>query len=72
MMDGSYPPGVAGYMLDDYFRDDVEESCSTCSHYDGDRCMKLWNNADEDYYVPERDDRDPEDYCEDYEYNEEG
>ena len=72
-MDGSYPPGITGKMVDDYFGDgDAWQCCGNCWHYDGDRCTKLWNNHDEDYYLPERDDKDPQDICDDYEYNEEG
>lgn len=43
--------------------------CYYCTEYDGDRCMKEWNNADPDYYVSWRDDKDPDDLCEDYEWN---
>ena len=41
--------------------------CGNCSQYDGNRCMKEWNNGDKCYYVPERDDKEPEDVCEDWE-----
>ena len=41
--------------------------CGNCSQYDGDRCMKEWNNLDECYYLPDRDDKEPEDVCEDCE-----
>ena len=40
--------------------------CGTCSEYDGRRCKKNWNNLDDCYYVPERDDKEPDDCCEDY------
>ena len=40
--------------------------CGTCAEYDGMRCMKELNNLDERYYVPERDDKKPDDCCEDY------
>ena len=73
MMDGSYPSGVAGYMLDDYFRDgDAWQCCGNCAHYNGTYCTKLWNNMDEDYCVPERDKKEEDDCCEDHEYDEEG
>lgn len=41
--------------------------CDTCREYDGDRCTKFWNNLDPAYYIPDRDDKDPDDYCEDWE-----
>ena len=41
----------------------VKPCCGNCMEYDGDRCMLYWNNADEDCYVPERDDKDPYDCC---------
>ena len=41
--------------------------CGNCFQYDGDRCMKEWNNLDECYYLPDRDDKEPEDVCEDWE-----
>jgi len=69
-MDGSYPPGVSGWMIDDYFEGlDNEPCCDNCREYDGDRCMKHWNNLDPAYYIPERDDKEPCDYCEDWEGN---
>lgn len=42
------------------------DGCWNCSHYDGDRCTKNWNNADPDYYCPDTDDKDPMDWCEDH------
>jgi hypothetical protein len=68
MFDGGYPPGVTGEMIDDYFRDN-ERCCETCREYDGDRCMKEWNDLDPAYYVPGRDDKDPTDYCDDWKEN---
>lgn len=45
------------------FTDPPEDGCWNCSSYDGDRCMAHWNNADPDYYLPDRDDRRPGDRC---------
>lgn len=46
-------------------------TCASCRKYD-DACTKEWNNCDEAYYVPERDDRDPDvDTCDDIDYREE-
>lgn len=45
------------------FTDPPEDGCWNCTHYDGDRCDKDWNNADEDYYVPDRDDHEPNFKC---------
>ena len=44
--------------------------CENCRYYNGDYCMRDWNNAEEDYKVPERDARDPDDYCDEYESEE--
>lgn len=46
-----------------------EKGCWNCEAYDGDHCTKDWNNADESYYIPDRDDKEPEDYCDDWSYN---
>lgn len=40
--------------------------CWNCAEYDGDRCMKEWNNLDESYYIPDRDDKNPTDCCDDW------
>ena len=48
-----------------------KECCETCVHYDGRRCTKDWNNLDPAYYIPDRDDVEPWDHCEDYEYDKE-
>ena len=37
------------------------------SYSSAQRCHKYWNNNDECYYVPERDDKDAMDWCDDYE-----
>lgn len=44
--------------------------CGTCTHYDGSRCTKDWNNLDEAYYIPERDDKKHSEWCDDYEWDE--
>lgn len=73
MRDGDYPPGVTGKMLDAMEGPDdmwiPEPCCKYCERYDGDRCTKDWNNMDEDYYVPDRDDKDEYDCCDDYGWN---
>lgn len=46
-----------------------EPCCGFCTEYDGSRCMKRWNNLDECYYNPDLDDKEPEDWCEDYKWN---
>ena len=48
-----------------------EPCCRYCTNYDGDRCMKDWNNAEEDYYIPDRDDKEPFELCECYQWNDE-
>ena len=71
MMDGAYPPGVTGSMIPEGVNPVFIPlpCCRYCTEYNGDSCMKEWNNADEDYYFPERDDREPEESCDDYEWN---
>lgn len=49
---------------------DIVPCCGNCSHYDGDHCMKDWNNLDKDYYIPDRDDKEPECVCDDWELDE--
>lgn len=44
--------------------------CGSCIHYDGSRCTKDWNNLDDAYYIPERDDKKQSEWCEDYEWDE--
>ena len=45
--------------------------CEYCTEFDSTRqaCMKEWNNADPAYYVPDRDDQDPANCCDDYDWN---
>lgn len=50
----------------------MPECCDTCRIYNGDCCIREWNNADESYKVYERDARKPEDWCEHYEKESEG
>ncbi len=42
--------------------------CGNCKEYDGNRCTKEWNNLDDCYYIPWRDDKEPDDCCDDWEY----
>lgn len=75
MFEGAYPPGVTGADIDRYFGDDIpdmyipDDCCEYCNEYDGSHCMKRWNNLDKSYYNPDLDDKEPEDCCEDYEWN---
>ena len=50
--------------------DEPDNGCWNCTEYDGDRCHKDWNNNDDCYYVPDRDDKDPMDCCDCYEKDE--
>lgn len=43
--------------------------CYYCTEYDGDKCHKEWNNNDDCYYIDWRDDKEPDDLCECYEWN---
>lgn len=60
-------PGEEGLPFSD---PEPEDGCWNCTCYNGDCCTKDWNNADEIYYVPDRDDHDPDYMCEDWEQNE--
>lgn len=72
MFEGDYPPGVTGREPELNGIDEMwipDDCCYYCTEYDGDRCHKEWNNNDEIYYVPERDDKEETDCCADYEWN---
>ena len=45
---------------------DPPECCGTCRNFNGNFCTREWNNLDECYNVTWRDERIPEDWCEDY------
>lgn len=47
-----------------------DRGCWNCILFDGDHCTKEWNNADPDYYIKWRDDKEPTDCCEDWEEDE--
>ena len=44
-----------------------DKGCWNCFLYDGQHCMKHWNNLDPEHYVPERDDKNPDDGCGEWE-----
>ena len=46
-----------------------EKGCWNCLNYNGDFCTKEWNNMDECYKVAWRDEKKPEDCCDDWELN---
>ena len=47
-----------------------EPCCGNCKEYNGIHCTKYWNNLYESYYLPARDDKEPEDVCHDCEVDE--
>jgi len=47
-----------------------EKGCWNCLNFNGDFCTKDWNNMDECYKVAWRDERKPENYCEDWRLDE--
>lgn len=47
----------------------MNNGCWNCLEYDGDRCMKEWNNLDPCYYIKWRDDKKPDDCCDDWREN---
>ena len=46
-----------------------DNGCWNCQKYDGNRCMKHWNNAEPEYYIPDRDDKGPDDICDDWSFD---
>ena len=54
------------------FDDPPRDGCWNCLNYNWDHeaCTTNWNNMDEDYYCPDTDDRDPTDYCDNHELDE--
>ena len=50
------------------FNEPPRRCCWTCWEYDGNRCHLNWNNDDECYYVPERDNKKPSDVCDKWEF----
>lgn len=46
-----------------------EKGCWNCMECNGNACMLRWNNADESYYDPDLDDREPTDYCDAWSLN---
>lgn len=65
-----YPPGLTNKMIS--FMERNGACCDNCRHYNGDYCIREWNNADESYKLTERDAREPEDYCDNYDRESEG
>ena len=46
-----------------------ERGCWNCTEYNSYACMIRWNNADESYYDPDLDDREPTDSCDEWNLN---
>ena len=80
-MDGAYPPGISGWMLDAYFGDDgaPDRCCENCAYYEERTCgmicsvleaecsdTELGDMTDEEYM--ERFGKEPDDCCEDHEF----
>jgi len=47
----------------------IKPHCGNCWNYNGMYCTKEWNNLDECYLVKDRDSKEPEDVCDDWEFN---
>ena len=82
-MDGSYPPGVSGWMIDDYFDgiDPVEppRSCENCTYYEERTCGHICGMLEAEHSREELEamsdeeymqkfGKDPDDCCEDHEF----
>ena len=46
----------------------MKDGCWNCQMYNGDYCTKYWNNMDECYKDPDRDEKKPDEICEDWEH----
>ena len=46
------------------------DGCWNCREYNGTFCTRLWNNLDECYKETERDFREPEDHCDEWQKDE--
>lgn len=64
MFEGAYPPGVTGKMIDALENPYCYDNCRL---YNGEYCIREWNNADESYKLTERDARHPDDSCDNWE-----
>lgn len=68
-----YPDAYTARMYDKYGEPEPKEKpsdgCWNCLLCDPSReaCTKEWNNLDDSYYIPDRDDHDPTYYCSDHE-----
>lgn len=62
---GSFAEMVAAESIP-FDNPDREDGCWNCRKYNGEACMKCWKHGDMIHYVPERDDREPDDWCEDW------
>ena len=51
------------------FAEPPENGCWNCMFYDADRCSINWNNNEPEYYLPDRDDKKPDDRCSDWTEN---
>ena len=70
MRDGDYPPGVTGNEPELNGIDEMwipDPCCGNCTKYH-EVCTKCWSKDEADY-VPERDDKDETDCCDDYDWN---
>lgn len=80
-MDGAYPPGVEGWMVDNYFGDSEEppRSCENCMYFEEKTCgyvcgileaemstEELEAMSDEEYMAKLG--KQPDDYCDDHEF----
>ena len=78
MFDGSYPPGVEGWMLDDYEREEPPENCVDCAYYEERNCGFICSILEAEYTSEELEamseeeyaekfGKDPYDHCNDFE-----
>ena len=55
--------------LTEVMNPNVKPHCGNCWQYNGMYCTKEWNNLDECYKDKDRDSKEPEDVCEDWEFD---
>ena len=48
-----------------------DDGCWNCLLFDPSKyaCTKEWNNNDPSYYIPDRDDKCPDEYCDDHDFD---
>ena len=80
MFDGAYPPGVEGWMIDQYFGDgEPDRYCENCMYYEERTCGYICGVMEAEYTAEELEamsdeeymakfGKEPDDYCNEHEF----